>query len=296
MERLFGILMIAAFLGCPSPTPQSSVIETEDYELHLTGDLKSKLLIVFPGLGQNAESIKEAFKILSPAAEQNTSVLLMNFNHRLHLTQEEESELTDLLELTLSQNNLVPEEVIIGGFSSGGIISVLWSDYLMENEDRPQPNQVFVIDSPLDLKELYFYVTDVDSSSHPLTLQEADFITNYFVQAFPESENVIDEIPSVSPFDYASGSLKNIARLKEIPLRVYTEPDSTWWRENRGFEFEATNGFQLTRFAEFAQSQGWDKLELIQTKNKGYRPNGDRHPHSWSIVDVDEFMDWIESK
>ncbi|MEM9051902.1 MAG: hypothetical protein AAGC47_07625 [Bacteroidota bacterium] len=296
MQKVLGILIISVLVGCSSPTPQPTILDTEDYELHLTGDPTSTLLIIFPGLGQIVEQVKESFEILDLAAKQNISVLMMEFNHRLHLDPKDEESLNSLLEKVVSENKLTPEEIVIGGFSSGGIISVLWGNVLIADNHPSQPDQIFVIDSPLDLKELYIHVVNIDSTAHALSKEESIFLTDYFAKVFPESVDVLEDIPSISPYDFASGSLKDISNLKDIPVRVYTEPDSTWWRVNRGFEFEATNGFQLTRFAEFAQSEGWDKLELIQTKNKGYRPNGDRHPHSWSIVDVAEILEWIEKK
>jgi len=39
---------------------------------------------------------------------------------------------------------------------------------------------------------------------------------------------------------------------------------------------------------------GNEKASLIVTENKGFRKlQNSRHPHSWSIVDVDELIDWL---
>lgn len=35
------------------------------------------------------------------------------------------------------------------------------------------------------------------------------------------------------------------------------------------------------------------RAELIITHDKGYLPDGTRHPHSWSIVDEKELIDWF---
>lgn len=35
------------------------------------------------------------------------------------------------------------------------------------------------------------------------------------------------------------------------------------------------------------------QIELITTHNKGYHPDETRHPHSWSIVDEEELIDWF---
>ena len=39
---------------------------------------------------------------------------------------------------------------------------------------------------------------------------------------------------------------------------------------------------------------GNQNAELITTQKKGYRkPDNKRHPHSWSIVDNDELINWL---
>ena len=38
---------------------------------------------------------------------------------------------------------------------------------------------------------------------------------------------------------------------------------------------------------------GGKKAELITTIEKGYGDDGSRHPHSWSIVDEKELIEWF---
>jgi hypothetical protein len=35
------------------------------------------------------------------------------------------------------------------------------------------------------------------------------------------------------------------------------------------------------------------QAELITTQGRGMRPDGNRHPHSWSIVDEKELQAWL---
>ena len=42
--------------------------------------------------------------------------------------------------------------------------------------------------------------------------------------------------------------------------------------------------------------KGLKKIELINTKNKGYRADGTRHPHSWAIVDKENLLNWVLEK
>jgi len=293
MRACFFFLVLFLCAGCRDELTTSTIVSSNDYKIHLTGDRESTLIVIFPGLGQSIEMVEESFEILKPAITRNVSVLLLSFNDKLHLSSSDKKVLTNQLDQIISDYNLSPHKIILGGFSSGGIISCLLGQSLLASNHPYAPDQIFVIDSPLDLKELYIHVTGIDSTAHSISKEESSFLTNYFSDVFPESKDILSDIPKVSPFDFETGNLTNISMLQRIPMRVYTEPDSVWWMENRGFEFEATNGFQLTRFVEYSKSQRWEKLELIQTKNKGFRPNGNRHPHSWSIVDVDNLLDWI---
>ena len=91
-----------------------------------------------------------------------------------------------------------------------------------------------------------------------------------------------------------SDKRQNVAALKEIKIQFYTEPDSSWWKKNRGVEYEQTNAYLLEQAAQLLKQKGFDKISLIQTKNKGYRRDKMRHPHSWSIVDGKEFVKWVK--
>ena len=58
-------------------------------------------------------------------------------------------------------------------------------------------------------------------------------------------------------------------------------------------EYTETNAYHIKCLAEDLKIQGFTKVEYIPTKDKGYRANGDRHPHSWSIIDKEELVKWM---
>jgi hypothetical protein len=39
--------------------------------------------------------------------------------------------------------------------------------------------------------------------------------------------------------------------------------------------------------------QGNDNAEFINRLGKGFRLDGTRHPHSWSLVDADDCVRWM---
>ncbi|UPQ80344.1 hypothetical protein M0M57_05770 [Flavobacterium azooxidireducens] len=53
------------------------------------------------------------------------------------------------------------------------------------------------------------------------------------------------------------------------------------------------NAYSIEKLAEELKKQNFKKTELIKTTDKGYRSNGNRHPHSWSIVDENDLVKWI---
>ena len=127
-------------------------------------------------------------------------------------------------------------------------------------------------------------------------LGEPRWIVNYFTESFGKVEDeLLANIQQVSPLTYAAKHTKNIEQLKTIPMRFYTEPDPAWWKTNRKTEHERTNAHMLQQWNISLREAGWSQLELIQTKDKGYRANGERHPHSWSIVAVPELLQWIKT-
>ena len=61
-------------------------------------------------------------------------------------------------------------------------------------------------------------------------------------------------------------------------------------------DYEQMNAFYIKNLSKSLTKQGFENVEYIATKNKGYRANGDRHPHSWGIVDKKELIDWMLKK
>jgi hypothetical protein len=296
MMKQMAFIACVILVGCTESTTETrhdSINIHEDYVLYKTRNEQSILVVLFPGLGGNAESTKENFNILKATKEADISVLMMNFNRQLFLSREDKNFLTETLNDVTRSHDLSPEKVVIGGFSSGGILSSLWSNHLLEINHVLKPQKAFAVDSPLDLVELFNNVTHVDSTSHEVSIEEAEYIINYFQESLNTQDSLTQRITEVSPFDYSTLSFKNIERLREVDFRIYTEPDSLWWWENRGFEFIETDSYQLIRFAGIAREHGWNNLRLIQTANRGYRSNGQRHPHSWSIVEPKELIEWI---
>ena len=54
-----------------------------------------------------------------------------------------------------------------------------------------------------------------------------------------------------------------------------------------------TPAYYIQKLSESLKKRDFTNVTYIPTENKGYRANGNRHPHSWSIVDKENLMNWI---
>jgi hypothetical protein len=78
-----------------------------------------------------------------------------------------------------------------------------------------------------------------------------------------------------------------------VAVRACTEPDVQWWLENRNADYYQMNALDAAALIRRLRVLGNTRAELITTTNKGYRPGGRRHPHSWSIIDQAELAAWV---
>ena len=179
--------------------------------------------------------------------------------------------------------------------SSGGALALLISNYLTENPEYGiKPEGVFAVDSPVDLAALYRIAeSNVARNFSPTAAGESSFMLQYFNAQLGDPDEEIKPYEKYSVFVYETGKSENLKALEHTKIRFYTEPDRTWWKENMGIDYEQMNAFHLQRLSEFLISKGYDNVELITTEGKGYRADGSRNPHSWSIVDQDNLLEWM---
>ncbi|MDR6300137.1 hypothetical protein [Mesonia maritima] len=279
-----------------SESQNVEIIKTPDFELS-KANIQKGLLILFPCFTCNSEHTTEEFNIRDLALKNGFSVLAMNFNKHLYLTKNEKRQLANLLLSTIQKEKLATQEIYIGGFSSGGNIALLLSDYLIEIKSKIKPRGVFNVDSPVDLLGLYTTATKnikLDYSKN--FVEESRWIKKQLDKNFGNPQNGIENFKAHSPFTYKTKNITNLTHLKDLKIRFYTEPDLKWWKKYRNNNFEDLNAFYIQKLVTQLQNEWGNKnVELIETKNSGYLANGERHPHAWSIVDKNELINWMKN-
>lgn len=85
----------------------------------------------------------------------------------------------------------------------------------------------------------------------------------------------------------------NARYLDKMPIRTYNDVDVNWWIDNRGRDLYDMNALDQSAMINLLRQNGNSNAEFINAYGKGFRMEGDRHPHSWSIVDAGECIRWI---
>lgn len=287
-------LSLLIFCSIPNFAQEVEAVNTETYTLYKPSTTEA-VLVLFGGIGENAAGIENEYPITDLALSKNVAVAYLNYNRKIILQEEEKAQLAQMLKNLIAANNLPDDAVYIGGLSSGGAIALLIADYLAENTSYTiAPKGVFAVDSPVDLAAMYRIAeSNVKRNFSPAAAGESAFMLQYFNAQLGNPDDTIEPYENYSSFVYETGNYQNLKALKDTKIRLYTEPDRTWWKENMGIDYEQMNAYQLKRLSELLTAEGFKNVEFITTEDQGYRADGSRNPHSWSIVDQEDLLKWM---
>ena len=294
MNNLFYILLLVVLhLSCKTKELSKNVIKGENYEFIGAPNQKA-VLILFPCFPCDIENTKAEAGFIKDLDKEGISLLLMNQNQKLFLSDEEKVSYAKLLNTIFEVNNIKQKSIFIGGFSSGGNIALVLSNYLNKSKNKLLPSGVFVVDSPLDLEALYQGAKkEVEKSTNEEALYEAKFLIDLFETKIGTPINNIEKYKTISPFLISQKSVHNIEFLVNTKVRFYTEPDLEWQKTVKQRKYEDLNAYKCEQTHKALLELGSKKSEFIATQNRGFRANGQKHPHSWSIVERSSLIKWI---
>ncbi len=197
------------------------------------------------------------------------------------------------------ENNL-KDEFFLGGFSLGGFIAVRFAEMAVEREDQSFiPKALFAVDPPLDHLELRQYclreLERICDKKDALELgkAEAEWILNYYEQHFGSFPSAQENYIRQSCFNTSDPQGGNASFLKDIPVMLFHEVDLQWLMEERCRGYQDCNAFVGEKFIEYLQSVGNENAVITKTEGLGFRADGRRHPHSWSIASPEFTLAWL---
>ncbi|CAN0601901.1 unnamed protein product, partial [Ectocarpus sp. 12 AP-2014] len=156
MNKLSGIILIfIVFISCKNVEKEKTKnsvktefqeIKNADYELSKPTENIKRVLVLFGSYLEKAEDIKREFNVIDDAKKNSVALVFMNYHQKLWLTESEKKELTIKLHKIFKENKLPTKNTFFGGFSSGGNVALLISDFLSQKKSEINPKGVFVVD------------------------------------------------------------------------------------------------------------------------------------------------------
>ncbi|HMQ46614.1 MAG TPA: hypothetical protein PKA00_03560 [Saprospiraceae bacterium] len=158
-----------------------------------------------------------------------------------------------------------------------------------------RPRAIAICDAPLDFHRFWREgQRAIELGLNPISASEAKWVNAQLEKNLGGTPHTApDAYTQYSPFHYSEQADERLRALEGIAVRIYTEPDVAWWMANRRRSYYGMNALDAAALINDMQYLGHQEAELMLTNNKGYRPDGQRHPHSWSIVDNKALIDWF---
>ena len=256
-------------------------------------------MFCIPGAFQTPQYVLQQTNLPVYAAKQGILTIIPIFATGLSsfgfdsLTQQS---LKDMLNVVVEKYKLQKKDFFIGGLSIGGTHAVKYAELAVQNNYPIKAKAVFGIDPPLDYERLYNSAVRIMRLS--VNVKPNDEIPYMIgriqneMQGTPET--ALENFYKFSPYSMSDKSQTAIKNLVDTPLILITEPDIDWWLNQRGYDYTDINAIDEAGMINELQRLGNTKAILITTHEKGFREPGHiRHPHSWSIADPEQLVNWL---
>jgi hypothetical protein len=267
------------------------------YRLYKPDSPARGLVVLLPYYGSDANAFSSA---TLPALLAEKNVATMAVSAAGYLKDDDLATLKGLIEFVARELDIPAGTLAIGGVSAGGTGAVRYSEYCFSGSCNAQstPVAIFSVDAPLDFESWWNRETlnlrRGDPKSYP---KESQGVLGALRFALAGSPNQVREVyRKRSPFLASEKDGGNARLLKNVPIRLYTEPDVRWTVENIGRDYYTLNALDQAALVLQLRALGNTRAELIITTGKGFRPPGTRNPHSWTIVDEPELAAWLATR
>lgn len=251
-------------------------------------------IFLIPGFGETAEDVLQQTDLPTILASNGFLTIIPTFQDGvLSFGVDSSSQQTfdKMLKDVISTHKLANQNFYVGGFSLGGSCAIQYAQ-----KPTIKPTAVFAIDPPLDFERFYNSAKrNIRLSKNGEASQENIYMIGRLQKETGGSPSThLAEYYKLSPYSFSDTTQTAIKKLISIPLRIYTEPDVSWWLKERNTDLTTMNATECSAMINELNRLGHRNATLITTQNKGYRkPDNKRHPHAWSIVDNEELIKWL---
>ncbi|MBN8504668.1 MAG: hypothetical protein J0L58_09315 [Burkholderiales bacterium] len=285
----------------------ASQAQTDQFRLW-QGTEGRRLVLLLPPFGGDADYYRSS-KLPQLLAVRGIDLAVLHTHATGFLERAELARLDRLIGVLLQRYARPPARVAIGGFSAGGFAALRYAQWAAEAGTYPPANEAprlrpvaaFSVDAPLDLVRWYEGLKrgrDRLLAHRPSSpyLGEMKYLVPFLEGLMGGSpERALAAYEGQSVFSAARTDGGNARWLRDVALRLYTEPDAAFFVE-QGLDWVSSNSSDQLALTALLRLQGHHQVSLVLTQGRGIRPElgNARMPHAWSIVDEPELADWLD--
>ena len=305
MRNIFLLLLTAfSWLSGSSQKPETVYLNPADSTANLYIVVRppktppSGFLFLIPGMFQKPADVLVQTDLALRAAQKGLLTIIPTFKtgiSSLGFDSVTQASFRDMLMEVTVRYQLQGKPFYIGGFSIGGTCAIKYAELATKNNYPVKPSALFAIDAPLDFERMYLTSLGerFNGPGKELSAENAYMVKRYEKEFGGSPVDARHLYFEQSPYSYNDTSLQAIRSLVSLPIRLYTEPDIDFTLEQGG-DYWSMNAFDFAALTNDLRRLGSKKIALVTTTNKGYRkPGNERHPHSWSIAEPDDLLNWL---
>ena len=267
------------------------------YKVLPTSKEIDRVLFLMPGFSQPAESIFTESMLPYVASANNVLTVALAGGHTIFANEAVIKNINSVIEDVLDEHpTLANKPWVMGGFSAGGTIALRFVEHSRQFLKDAKVNfvGVFTADSPVDIIDLWkYFEREIEKNASEVGVGEAKYVMVKMEEQEGTPKSKPQRYADLTPFNL--NEVKgNEQFLKDVAVRVYHDVDIAWQLQNRRRSVFDSNYLNASELVNRLLLIGNDSAEFIQSEQKGYRSNGMRHTHAWSIVDEVECIQWIK--
>ena len=237
--------------------------------------------------------------LIEASLRSNLAILFVTTNNRVEFLFETHKmrELEGYIHEVVKRYNLESKNLMFCGMSLAGTRALKMSVFAHSKDSKYHyvPKAVAICDAPLDMVRFHKEGQKArDLNFHQVAANEGSWVSAYLEKGLGGSpKDRLQQFMDYSPYCYFDESELKYKAFEHTHIRAYTEPDVNWWMKTRRKDYYGMNSIDLAGFVNEVNILGNENAALITSQNKGFLNNGERHPHSWSIVDEEELIEWF---
>jgi len=259
-------------------------------------DSISGVLVLLAGFGQVPEDSPSETKLHNVTYRNNILTIFCAAGNKLYADSSAQAKLTAIIKDVIAKYKVKSNSFVLGGYSAGGMIALRYVELCNEfpTQFPIQPKAVFTVDSPIDIFTIYDQLEESAKNNYSdIAVEEAVRAMGHIKNDHGIPRENVSTYAKLTAFSMNKSYSDNEKYLKNTAVRTYHDVDIAWRISNRNQTVHNSNYEVTAELINRLVLMGNSKAEFMQSFQTGYRSNGQRHPHSWSIVNEVELVQWM---